>query len=303
MKEDSVGSGRVDVFKMFPNLRIAVAPIAAMKIRIIACLLLLCGLNGWLAGQFRHLPDFRESAMEGFLPGSVVSGMSMTVGDATVVLNLASRWLEHLLRLSCHVLSLAVMCTAVSSFSAKRIFRNESCSMIKCLHHSLKSWRSLLQAVAIGGCLVVLCRISLWLMLALANFVGASAVAAPVGVLAFTLLGGVSILAVGLGCVAVGYDECSGAEGVSRGLSYALSRPGLTVLMLVSIAALTRLTRLLVLTLLQSFRNDFATQSAPWNATFLFDSIHMAIWLSGFAIMYVRLRNEVDGVPEAEFSR
>ncbi len=304
MIQGPVVSGRVDLLAMFPNFRIAFAPFAAMKIRVIGCLLLLCGLNTWIGSEFRNLPNYssKGAVTEDVQPG-LVSGLTMTVGDSIVVLNLTPGWLEHLPRLACQLTLITMMCTVVSSFSAKRMFRNESCSILQCFRHALKSWRSMLQAVAIGSCLVILCRVSLWLMIAFAGLVNASAVAAPVGMLAFLMLGGLSLLSVGLGCVAVGYDDCSGAEGVSRGLSYVLSRPGTTVLMLLCTATLSWLTNYLVLILLESFRQDFARPTTPWNASILMDAIHMAIWLSGIAIMYVRLREEVDGVPEAEVSR
>lgn len=304
MNQGPVISGRADLLAMFPNFRIAFAPFAAMKIRVIGCLLVLCGLHGWIGSIFRNLPNNSSTVVANgeFLPAPIVSSLSMTVSDAIAVLNLTRGWLEHLPRLACQVTLLVIMCTVVSSFSARRMFRGEGCSILQCLRHTLKSWRSLLQAIAIGGGLLVLCRSSLWFMIAFAGLVNASAVTAPVGMLAFILLGGLCVLSVGLGCVAVGYDHCSGAEGVSRGLSYVLSRPGITVLMLLSTAALNWLTRYLVLTLLQSFRHEFVKSTTPWDASILMDAIDMAIWISGIAIMYVRLRDEVDGVPEADVS-
>jgi hypothetical protein len=289
---------------MFPNFRIAAAPAAAMKIRVIGFLLLLCGLNSWIGSEFRNLPTYSPTGAvtEDFQPG-LGSSLTRTVADAVVVLNLSPGWLEHLPRVVCQFTLLAIMCTVVSSFSAKRMFRNESCSILQCLRLALKSWRSLLQAIAIGGCLVILCRVSLWLMIALASLVNFSAFFVPAGMLAFMTLGGLSLLSVALGCVAVGYDDCSGAEGVSRGLSYVLSRPGTTVLMLLCTVTLSWLTNYLAITLLQLFRYEFTKPTTPWNASILMDAIHMGIWSSGIAIMYIRLRDEVDGVPEAEVSR
>lgn len=302
MNQDPPRPGRADLLGLFPNARILTVPLAALNIQILGCSLLFTVLAGFLYGPSR---DLRSASIEqyGSLPALAVFTTDSPMDDAADVLNLSRRWEENLPRLTVHLLLLACACTVVSRFAARRIFRSETPSVVECLRHTVRSWRSILQAILIGGCMLLVLRISLWLMLLAAGLLGASSVAAPAGALAFTVLMIIAILAVGLGCVAVGYDECSGAEGVSRGLSYVLSRPGVAVLMVTCTAILSRLVAFVAYTLMESSRGDFVDRAAPWNASIILNSLQLAVWLCGIAVTYVRLREEVDGVPESELSR
>ncbi|MBL8810213.1 MAG: hypothetical protein JNM43_08555 [Planctomycetaceae bacterium] len=222
---------------------------------------------------------------------------------AILILNQGPRWTEHLPYYAAQIVGLVVMATVVCRLTGSRLFRGEGSSLLECFRFTFRSWRSLLQVLTIGTCLIVLCRILLWFVLSLASAFNVSSVIAPTGVLIFIILSMVVVVAMGLACVAIGYDECSGAEGVSRGLSYVLSRPGLALFMLATTAVLSWVLGLLASVVLHSGRLHLVPSRTPWDDSVLLSSLQLGVWLCGLTIAYVRLREEVDGVPEPEVSR
>lgn len=293
--------GRADLLKLLPNLKVIMAPIAAMRLRIVCCLMAFWVIYGGLESspaEHSVLPEFAD-----LLPTPIVSGMGKLRSSATLTLNLGSGSLRNLPFFVVQIFCLAVVSTTVAGFSANRIFRDQSRSMLECLSQALRSWKSMLQVLLIGFSLIIVCRIALWLILAFSGLINISSVAAPLASMIYIMLGVIITAAAGLGCVAISYDECSGAEGVSRGLSYILSRPGLAILMLTSTAVSSRIVVAVTLTLLETCRSGLVSDSTPWNPMVLLNSLELSVWITGLAIMYVRLREEVDGVPEAEVSR
>ncbi len=301
MNQDQTVMGRADLLKLFPNLKVIMAPIAAMRLRIICCLMAFWVIYGRLESSPREhsvLPELAD-----LLPTPAVSGLEKPGASLTQILNLESGWLGKLPFFAVQIFCLAFVSTTIAGFSANRIFRNQSRSMIECLSLALRSWKSMLQVLLIGFALIILCRIAVWLFLAFSGLISISSVAAPLASVIYIMLAFTITAAAGLGCVAIAYDECSGAEGVSRGLSYILSRPGLAILLLTSTAASSRVLTVVVLSLLETYRHGLVSALTPWNPMVLLNSLELSVWINGLAIMYVRLREEVDGVPEAEVSR
>lgn len=300
MNQDPQVLGRVELLRVFPNLRIMMAPIAAMRIRVIGCLMVLSVFCDKLESQSPMRLSLTMPQELLFEPA--IHGMDWLSRGAIVILNQGARWNEHLPYYVAQIVGLVVMATVVCRLTGSRLFRGESTSLVECFRFTFRSWRSLLQVLAIGGCLIVLCRILLVLVLGLSSAFNVSSVVAPAGVLLYMILSVVVIVALGLACVAIAYDECSGAEGVSRGLSYVLSRPGLTLFMVATTGVLNWILGAATVALLLSGKSLFVSSATPWNASVLLFSLQLGVWLSGLTIAYVRLREEVDGVPEPEVS-
>ena len=305
MNQDPHVLGRVDLMRLFPNLQILLAPIVALRTRIIGCLMIFWVLSGLLEFESTASTPPHPGALlpVAILSAPVVDGIETIRVNVTSLLNLAPHSLKHLPQLVIQLFCLLLSATAIGRFTGNRIFRGESCSMLQCLRQAVRSWQSLLQALAIWAALLVLCRLSLWLALTSASLFHLSSIIAPAATLAFILTVVIVTVAAGLACTAIGYDECSGAEGVSRGLSYVLSRPGVATLMLACTLVFSRLLSFGAVSLLILYGTEFADPSNTWKSGILLDSLSLAVCISGLTITYVRLREEVDGVPENEVSR
>ena len=114
-----------------------------------------------------------------------------------------------------------------------------------------------------------------------------------------------------LAVAACGTDECSGAEALSRSISYVLSHPLWTLSGLAAVLGIGRFMFLLSHMVLAagealipeslSVRSDFRVHSM-WDAV-LHDvpaAVQLSVQMAGFAILYVLLRQKEDGVPLRE---
>ncbi|MCH2203149.1 MAG: hypothetical protein MK102_14350 [Fuerstiella sp.] len=126
-------------------------------------------------------------------------------------------------------------------------------------------------------------------------------------VLAF-MVGGIAWL---LSVAATGVDGCSGAESVSRCISYSLSHPLLLFIGLVTITALAFAVRMLCEGLLMAssmalprelLHHDPDSVRKIWMflITQVPHAVHLAVFLAGMTILYVLLRQREDGISTGE---
>ena len=122
------------------------------------------------------------------------------------------------------------------------------------------------------------------------------------------VLGGVAWL---LSLAAIGTDRCSGAEGLSRSISYALSHRLWTACGMVTVTAVALLTRWLLELLvavgvnglpsqLRNGPNDVLRRGWMLGIELVPHVAHLSVFLTGITILYVLLRQKEDGINTQE---
>ena len=122
------------------------------------------------------------------------------------------------------------------------------------------------------------------------------------------VLGGVAWL---LSLAAIGTDCCSGAEGLSRSISYVLSHRLWTACGMVTVTAVALLVRWLLELFVAVGVNGLPTQlrDAPndaWRRGWMLGielvphAAHLSVFLTGITILYVLLRQKEDGIDTQE---
>ena len=112
-----------------------------------------------------------------------------------------------------------------------------------------------------------------------------------------------------LSLAAIGTDQCSGADALSRGINYVLSHKLLTTVYLVAVVVVSSVATRIADWLIQAgtsvafSRIDHNHRTSPgvlsdWTSAIhqLPHAVHLGVFLSGITIMYVLLREIEDGV-------
>jgi len=307
MNEDGVRVIRIDWLTAVPSLRLC----EAVRFAISLHAMLPATLLMWWAGN----PLCQRLMAWNFTQDLVIRKESINGADPQL-----SRLLQTLnfkVQLIATGTSLEVLrsfislafCMLLFSFCAIPVMRSAGsrfCSgggnnLLACVKLSLQSWKAILVS-SLLSCLLLcfLCvafRTTRWI--GDVTFSGLTLLAALIYV------AGVFVLGFGwlLSLAAIAIDRCDGAEALSRGISYVLSRwPRVIIYAFVGYALITVcqtvfrwLARLAHLTIW------LADDTSSLNAYSGFDEvIRMSIFFCEIAIAYVLLRNVEDGVSLRE---
>lgn len=313
MNQDPIRVGQFDLWSIFPSLRIlqsvgfALGPGRALPAGVAA--ILLAGLSGSMESADRLAVDS--------LGGPILRIMSWWKKSLTegFQLNFAFvAWIVSLMILS--------VCGVLVSASASGAFGHRKRSgWISSGKHALRSWRA--QTLSLGIYLILTLiltagfRATTGIRAWMSSWISESAfwtVSGTVGTL-FCLLG-LWILQAGwlLSLVAIAVDDCDGAEALSRGISYVLSRFWRAIACVAAVLFLSAASgslfqglclsagEILVQTY-KSFDSQLALSAGSNSsaaAAILKDAWIISSTFCGMAVTYLLLRRFEDGVSLSE---
>lgn len=303
MNEDAVNIRRIDMISAFPVLRLlASVAIAVRPVLLVLSLITVASLT--------------------------CLGNSDTPGTMGVPGEVFSQWIFNLEQLAVHGLGaggfvlghtivssglISIMGAAVAFVVAGRICQssNPSKTSGRSLRHVLKSlavvW-SLSVALLISG--FVLLRTGQWLTRITSADAGSGIVSALPAILAglmFQVTSAILLVAWLLSMTSIVVERCSGAEALSRCISYILSRPIRTLAFLAVIFVLGFVARLVcdlmidVSTFLLNARaNDgksiIHAETLSQIKRLLGQSVTLSLLMSGVSLTYLLLRHAEDGI-------
>ncbi|MEZ6133052.1 MAG: hypothetical protein R3C59_30650 [Planctomycetaceae bacterium] len=348
MNQDPVTVTNVDWLKLLPWLNLWHAARMGFRLRILlpACLLLLCSLAG---PQIEHQPhsvmsdllpsatkplertslDLNRIGFESFvrLPRPVAVAVR---GGSELAVGREPRWFQACSVVVWNVLLIGLFGVAIARSTATEFCDGSRTGGIAALRFTIRHLSALFLSTAIAAFLVAIPLLPLlamaWITKTLViGTVGYTVFGIPATIAAAALLLAAVVCPLGwlLSIGAIGTDQCSGSDALSRGISYVLSHKVATcwhLLMLIVVAGVARLLAIggvigAASVLLARFPGhadtipgiaspdsaDYSPIPAVW--TYLLhlpDIVHLGTFLSGLTIMYLLLRQAEDAVQLRE---
>ena len=312
MNTDPVKVSRVDLLAAFPLLRLIQAIPFGMGLQTLVPSAVVVAIGLWVQAEdsaYSVVPLIglsQGSGIEAPVPVGLLHNLAMV---------LATEFDGLLFGQLCLMAIAVAFCTiAIARCIGVRISRGQRFGVVRALRQSVRCWRPALIALAvtlfIWIMMVALFR-SLWW---LGGFVpGSTSPGSPSNLLqslaTMSYVFSLRVLLVMwlLGTAAIGGDGVSGTEGLSRGVSYVLSKFWYAVAIVVSvIVVLSQFQKLFVemaslATRLRIPMSVHWTQHPPSLdvpfQSFVWQSLSLSVFISGLSIGYLLLRMSVDGIP------
>ncbi len=335
MNQDPVRIGQVEWTRLFPLLRLLKAVPIGCSLTVLLPAAVCIALNR--LGEL-FLPDAPEASGQAAIPGHVLWQLLQRSADwmapplRTVFGTAADTFLSRQPFLFFPLLSasavglLLVWTTAVTGITGVAMTR--SAAGLFCQNTRQSPAATAAYAARQAGSVLLAAGLAAVVILIPKSFLAAAAWLAGVGMpgrllvelswpiivaagLGLWVLFLVTAVAWGLAVAACGTDDCSGAEALSRSISYVLSHPLWTLLGLTAVLAMGQFMFLLSHTVLAagealipeslSVRTMFRVH-AMWDAVLqeVPATVQLSVQMAGFAILYVLLRQKEDGVPLRE---
>jgi len=263
------------------------------------------GVLVWLAEGFREV-------VSDLPPVAVLGARALPIpvrGTVEAMLGLLCRVEVQPLPFFATLSLLLIPVCMISRSAASDVFRNERLGLLNAGKDVLRRPASLaistLLAVVIGAAILLALRIA------------GGVFAAENSLLIFTstvcLIAGLFLLLVWLlSLSAIGIDQCSGSDALSRGISYCVSNKGFTILSLLLVASLSNATAFVADALQSAGEYIAAEQSDMSNSVyeqqgtdaadeaatrrFFPKCVQLSVFLSGLGLIYVTLRQKEDAV-------
>lgn len=333
MNQDPVSVSRVEWLRVFPVLNLYQAVRLAFRLRILipSYIVLFCCLLGpfeqaevtsqAFGGSFRAEAIASPTNMPPRPIVDLVTAVSgLTLGTYTSV---RQGWIV----LGWNVLLLGFFGLAIARSTATEFCQHTRTGVIAALQRAIQLAPGMLGA----ACLAIIISTLLLLPLCIGAIFRGDIDPSAIVLLAWPLLCLMSVIGVAAAIVtttgwllsisAVSTDQCSGADALSRGISYVLSQKLRTTwyfAVIVALATLVKsLTELLTGFALTALRSrmpaevQFAEESIESASSVLVsgshlllqmlpDAVHLGTFLSGITIAYILLRQAEDGVQLRE---
>ncbi len=337
MNQDPVKVNRIEWFRLFPGLSLLHAARLGFRVRVLvpACLCLLVfaarqNIARTLVDNegFATTIDHQSAEATSFSWLSIIPGehplpapIEEIVSGATQILFegfFSNPW--KILSVIWSGLVLLTFGIAVSRSAATEFCTHSRTGVFSALRFSFRHFRAGLVSTLLTAGIVVAPLLLLVIAGWLAEFVTAGswlvAICWPVLFLLGVLSVVVTIVCLAgwmLSLAAIGTDQCSGADALSKGINYVLSHKLLTAVYLLVVVVISRVATLLAQWLIETSmlvvcgritapfdHNDgtSATILAGWMTAIqqVPQAVHLGVFLSGTTIMYVLLRQTEDGV-------
>ena len=318
MNVDGVRVTRIDWLAAIPSLRLVEAIPIAISLRIFVPVLLLM-LFTW--GTTRLL-DEKFTHVRGTNPGRGL--LNVSDFELPEYLNMINESLSIVatgsaLQAAAGAVTLSLW-TLMLGFCGVAAIRSAGCrfctgmggGLISSVRFSLQSWKAILISALLSWVLLGLLCAAFWILYQVGTTTheGISGMASLMYVVGCVVLG----IAWLLSLAAISIDRCDGAEALSRGISYVLSR-WLRVFVYVTLYCLIMVIFNLVAQWLAEQAHALASsadrnpdpltreafRSSVWSTLErLVELIRLSIFMCEIAIVYVLLRNVEDGVSLRE---
>ena len=350
MNQDPVSVDRVNWLRLFPGLHLLKAARMGCRLRILipVYLAMLCSLNGpqievrdqgltydvLTLANSRHLEPVSDVPASPSVALSLPAPLAVAVTAASkLVLGKDSATWNCVGVLAWNLLLLSVFGVAIARATATEFCTGMRTGGIASLRFSVERLPAILLSagIATGIVAVTLIPIAVASVFDDQSFTGAAIVMFVWVLLCLTaVLSVLAAIVCGLGWLlsigAVGTDQCSGSDALSRGISYVLShklRTGWYLFVVATVSAFAKMLTAFVvsmsMTLIQSWlpisygKTEFASVIAtgfPPNVDLLLapnsfilllpSAVHFGAFLSGITIMYILLREAEDAVQMRE---
>lgn len=320
MNKDAVRVNQVDLPTVFPSIRLFESSRAAWSIPcLIAAALVYWGCRIEFGMSLEEKTLDLTSAVSPFLPsvlGQIVSNTEMIAVEGF------RRGLPTFMSLIVHLLCLGFGAVGIARFTALIINRNERCGVLRIARFCAGCWKSILvsTALAIGIGLAGLLFFRVTGLVARWYSGGSGDASVPniiFWLASSLLLIGLYVLSIGwlLGISAIAIDRVDGAEALSRGLSYVLSRFRRTSSFLIVIGLIAKLAAIITwwgVTLSGKIALSSISEKPPGATaisagfesfrTCSVESVQLSAVCCGVAIAYLILRQVIDNVDFREIS-
>jgi hypothetical protein len=314
MNEDGIRVTQIDWMAAVPSLRLVEAISLAVSLRVMTPVILLI-----LVSVFLDIPDTGSHRVS--VPDSVSNLLEVprlklpdTIRNSLVVpfARHASMDVVKMVRSAVWILFLGFCGVAAIRAAGCRFSTGTGPGIFASGRHSLKSWKSIFISTLLCGILLAL----FWVMFRVLCWTGDRT---HIGITAATsMLYLIVCLVLGFGWLlslaAIAIDRCDGAEALSRGICYVLSRWQRLVvyatvcwlMLMLSDFVLSTLTAnayslaLGKQTSLDSVMTDASHISLLKSLEFFTELYHLSLFFCEIVIVYVLLRNVEDGVSLQE---
>ncbi|MCA9008106.1 MAG: hypothetical protein KDB01_00095 [Planctomycetaceae bacterium] len=314
MNEDGVRVTRIDWLAVVPSLRLLEAVHLSVSPRVLTpvILLLLAG-SAMMQGPGLIFDALRSQNAVSDTPGifgfesinRAVGAVKIPESPALILTGSFSEFCFSMIALEVWMLVIG-FCGVVAVRSAGcRFCTGTGLGLIASTRYTLQHWLAILVSAVLSGILLSLLGVA-FRILCLAGALIHPGITAFISLLCVL---GCAVLGMGwlLSLAAIAIDRCDGAEALSRGICYVLSR---WQRILVYAAGCCLILWLSDLVISAVFTNAHGLTSAMLGKAdsaqvgtslkFFRDAIHLSIFFCGIAIAYVLLRNIEDGVSLRE---
>ena len=318
MNEDGVRVTRIDWLAAMPSLRLLEAIRLAISLRVFVPVLLMMflawGTTQLLGETFSKLPEAKPARSLLNLSNCELPEYLEMINESLTVVATGStlQTISGAVKLSLWMLMLGFCGVAAMRSAGCRVCKGTGTGLIASIRFSMKSWKAIQLSALLSwillGLLCVAFRILCW-----ADTVTHTGITAAS---ALMYIVGCVVLGIGwlLSLAAIAIDRCDGAEALSRGISYVLSRWLRVVVYAIVFCVILMVCDLAVRWLADHayalassrygnpdplIRDEF--RIAVWSTLDRFgELIRLSIFLCELAIAYVLLRNVEDGVSLRE---
>ena len=317
MNEDAVKVSQINPWTALPSLRLIEAlPLGSSAGSLLPCVFGLWALVLLSTTLSPPAAIAERSVFAEVLPDAIVGIISDSREIAVVGVGAG---ITRILRLLISVVVVGFVGTAVSRSAGMRFCKDPGTGAIQSLVHASRLWKSTLLTSGLFGLLSFMSLLPFRIVAGLFFVASGSGdtthvFSIVVWAAALTLMIAMFICAVGwlLSLASVGVDRCGGAESLSRGISYVLSRFWRTTCYVGVVILLSWLSgRVFEFILTQaavlaeeSIHGD-PRQTGPASTflqvcSILVHSVRLSVFFSGLAISYVLLRHFEDNVSLQE---
>ncbi|MDA1231103.1 MAG: hypothetical protein O2856_10035 [Planctomycetota bacterium] len=314
MNEDGVRVSRIDwlvaipSLRLFEAIRLAVSPRVTLPVLLLMCLL-------WLATDLFRWKTTVLDSTNSVRSVLNVSGFklpdSLDTMNRSLTLIATGTWSQFFVAV--YLLATTMLIQGFCGIAAMRCAGSRFCTGTGCglaatVRFSLQRWKSVLLSSLLSWTLLGLLCIVYWILRSIgdATHVGVTAIASLLYIVGCVVLGIGWLLSL----AAIAIDRCDGAEALSRGISYVLSRwLRVGVYALVFFLLMTICDSVLswvsdnayILTTTMKKPDDpliaIESNSNAWTVLRQFaEMVKLSIFVCKIAITYVLLRNVEDGV-------
>ena len=320
MNKDAVRVNQIDLPTVFPSVRLLETLRAAWSIPcLMAAALVYAGFQVDLGASIENESPYLTATLTPLFSETLVQGIFNI--EAIFVYG-STRGLAVVATLAFRMLCLGFGIVGIARFTALLVNRHERSGILRTVRFIVGSWRpvvvstSLTMAIGLMGLLFfrVVGHLSAWIS------PESDVVSLPNIVFWLCSLGtliGLYVVLTGwmLGLSAIAVDRVDGAEALSRGISYVLSRFRRTSCFLIIIGLIANIAALITSwaatvsgnVALRSIRQGLQ-ESPPLSGGFdsfrmgLIECVRLSTFCCGVAIVYLILRQMIDNVDHREIS-
>lgn len=318
MNKDAVRVDQIDLPTVFPTLRLLDSLRVAWSMTcLIAAALVSAGFQIQRPTTVQKNPLGLVSILLEMLP-TIPSQLTAHLTTLAISDGGLRMWITLMIRLTC----IGFCATAIARCTAMTVTRNERLGVIATARCGLQRWKPIIVSTS----LVLTIGFMIWASFRLVGLISLwvsgsaeTALVPGIGLWIYStlMLIAAAVLLTGwlIGLSAIAVDDVDGAEALSRGISYVLSRfrrtisYAILILLLAELAG--RVTRMsLTFSAEIAFRSisttaELTSKTPPWFEgvrAFGVDCVELSVICCGLAIVYLILRRVVDNVELREIA-